>query len=75
VPKRRDLRLRHSQHLGRIRLRELALFEHLIEGIGQAQPGLTLGSVGKAQAGEHTLSVQRVTGSGHSTFRLAIVAS
>jgi hypothetical protein len=51
--KRGNLRLRDSQHLGSIHLGELALFEHLIQGVGQAQLGLTLGSVGKPKVREH----------------------
>ena len=53
VTKRRHLGLRDSQHLGGIGLRELARFKHLIQRIRQAQLGLTLGSVGEPEVGEH----------------------
>src|SRR5438876_9336141 len=53
MTKRRNLRLRDPQHLGSIGLRELARFKHLIQGIGQAQLGLTLGSVGEPEVSEH----------------------
>jgi len=53
VTERGDLRLRHSQHLGGIGLRELAPVQHLIERIRQAQLGLMLGSIGKPEIREH----------------------
>jgi hypothetical protein len=53
VTKRRYLWLRDSQHLGRIRLREFSRFQHLIQRIRQAQLGLTLGGIWKAQVGEY----------------------
>jgi hypothetical protein len=40
-----DLRLRHSQHFGGFGLRQLALFEHLIQRIRQAQFCLPLGGI------------------------------
>ena len=65
VTKRRDLRLRHSQHLGGIGLRELARFKHLIQRIRQAQLGLTLGGIGKPEIREH---VSGATGDRFSPF-------
>ena len=43
-----DLRLRQSQHLGRLGLRERACVHHLIERIGEAQLRITFGGIGKA---------------------------
>lgn len=40
-----DFRLRHSQHLRGLGLRQLALFDHLIECIRQAQFCLSLGRI------------------------------
>ena len=48
-----DLRLRHTQHFGRIRLRKPARFKHLIQSIGQEQLGLTLGGVWETQVSEY----------------------
>ena len=52
MPERGDLRLRHSQHPGRIGLQELARVQHLIQRIGEAQFGLALGDVGKPEIRE-----------------------
>jgi hypothetical protein len=52
VPKRRDFQLRYSQHLGCAGPRELAFFEHLINGIGQTELGLTFGGVGEPEVSE-----------------------
>ena len=72
VTKRRDLGLRHSQHLGGVNLRELARFKDLIQRIGQAQLRLTRAGIGKPRSA-NTFPVPRVTGSLRSAFRLAIV--
>ncbi len=45
VTKRRDLRLRDSQHLGCVGLGELPLFQHLIQRMGEAQLGLALDGI------------------------------
>ena len=72
MTKRGDLRLRDSQHLGSIGLREPARFKHLIQGIGKAQLGLTLDGIRDPRSA-NTFPVPRVTGSLRSAFRLAIV--
>ena len=59
VAKRGYLRLRQSQHLGGIGLGELAVIQHPIQGIGQAQLGLPLGSVWEPQVGEHVSAAVR----------------
>jgi hypothetical protein len=61
VTKRRDLRLRYSQHFGCVCLRELPLLQHLIQRIREAQLGLTLGRVGEPRSAK-MLAVPRVTG-------------
>src|SRR5262245_18261687 len=53
VTERRNLGLRNSQHLGCICLREFPLFKYLIQRIGEAQLGLTLGCVWEPQVGEY----------------------
>src|SRR5688500_13682734 len=52
LAKRREAGLRDAKRLGSRGRRELALFEYLIQDMGKAQPGLTLGGVGKPQVGE-----------------------
>jgi hypothetical protein len=44
------------------------LFEHVIQGVGQAQLGLALGGVGKSQISEH---VSRATGEQRSPFSVS----
>jgi hypothetical protein len=53
LAKRREAGLRDAKRLGSRGLRELARFEYLIQGICEAQPGLTLGGVGEPEVGEH----------------------
>jgi hypothetical protein len=53
LTKRREAGLRDAKRLRSRGRQELALFEYLIQDIGEAQPGLTLGGVGKPQVGEH----------------------
>jgi hypothetical protein len=74
VAKRREAGLRDAKRLGSRGLRKLARFEYLIQGIGEAQPDLALGGSGNPRSA-NTFWVPRVTGSVHSTFRLAIVLS
>lgn len=53
LAKRREAGLRDAKRLGSRGSRELARFEYLIQDIGKAQPGLTLGGVRKPQVSEH----------------------
>lgn len=53
MAKRREAGLRDAKRLGSRGLRELARFEYLIQGMGEPQPGLTLGGIGKPQVGKH----------------------
>jgi hypothetical protein len=71
VPKRRDFQLRYSQHLGCAGLRELAFFEHLINGIGQADLAGRSAASGNPRSAK-MLAVPRVTPRPRPAFLICV---